>query len=228
MGTIAQTMRKGLGVQVTVRRRVKVPASARDTKRHQLVSELLVQVLQKSVPEASDGRTAVIGITVDDMYPKNSGWRWAFAQRTGPTGVVSRDARDWLARMRERVGLARLSPALQEECSGGGPGRLRDEIRERDHPGNLVVPARGLRVVELDDVAARVVQVQLHLPAREDEHRVAVDISDQVPRLIRPTVGSGQIVDREREVPGVLPLPLVQVHLEVPGAKPGNRDAEGR
>ena len=89
MGTIAQTMRKGLGVQVTVRRRVTVPASARDTKRHQLVSELLVQVLQKSVPEASDGRTAVIGITVDDMYPRNSGWRWAFAQRTGPTGVVS-------------------------------------------------------------------------------------------------------------------------------------------
>ena len=90
------------------------------------------------------------------------------------------------------------------------------------------MPARGVRVVELDHVAARVVHVQLHLPAREDEHRVAVVVSDQVPRLVRSTVGSGQIVDREREVPGVLPLALVQVHLEVPGAKPGDRDAEGR
>jgi predicted Zn-dependent protease len=89
MGTIAQTMRKGLGIQVTVRRRVPVPPSARDAKRHQLVSELLVQTLQTSVPETRDGRTAVIGITVEDMYPKSSGWRWAFAQRTGATGVVS-------------------------------------------------------------------------------------------------------------------------------------------
>jgi predicted Zn-dependent protease len=85
----ASVLRKELGLRVRVTGKIAVPARARDAKRKQVVANRLLEQLRLSVSAARDGRSAVIGLTTDDMFPLNTGWNWAFAYRAGPIGIVS-------------------------------------------------------------------------------------------------------------------------------------------
>jgi predicted Zn-dependent protease len=89
VGRAAAVLRNELGLRVRVAQAVAIPASARDSKRNQFVADRLVAQIRRVVPEASDGRSAVIGLTTEDIYPLHSGWQWAFASRSGSVGVVS-------------------------------------------------------------------------------------------------------------------------------------------
>jgi predicted Zn-dependent protease len=85
----AQTMRSELGLDVRVGRRLPLTPELRDAARKQLVGERLVRYLQESGAVTKDRRTAVIGLTNQDLYPATARWSWSFAERKGRIGVVS-------------------------------------------------------------------------------------------------------------------------------------------
>jgi predicted Zn-dependent protease len=91
----AAVLRTELALRVRVLPKIVVPPSVRDAKRNQVVANRLLNLIQHAVPASNDGRSAVIGLTKEDMYPLNTGWRWAFAYHGSTVGVVS------LARMDE-------------------------------------------------------------------------------------------------------------------------------
>lgn len=91
----AAVLRKELGLRVRVSGTIVVPPSVRDAKRKQVVANRLLKLVLAAVPASNDGRSAVIGLTKEDMYPPNTGWQWAFAYRASTVGIVS------LARMDE-------------------------------------------------------------------------------------------------------------------------------
>jgi len=108
----AATLRRELGIRITVAPRLSVPASARDTSRDQLVAERLTSLVAAAhAREARDRGTALLGLTTQDMYREQSGFRWAFSNRDGDRlGVISSArmnprnyglrANEWLLRRR--------------------------------------------------------------------------------------------------------------------------------
>jgi len=108
----AALLRRELGIRVTVAPRLTIPASARDAARNQLVAERLTALVAKAHErEVRDVGTALLGLTTQDMYPEQSGFRWAFSNRSGDRlGVLSTArmdahnyglrANEWLLRRR--------------------------------------------------------------------------------------------------------------------------------
>ena len=105
-------LRRELGIRVSVAPRLTIPTSARDTSRDQLVAERLTSLIGAAhARDAHDAGTALIGLTTQDMYPEQSGFRWAFSNRAGDRlGVISSArmnprnyglrANEWLLRRR--------------------------------------------------------------------------------------------------------------------------------
>ena len=108
----AAQLRRELGIRVSVAPRLRIPASALDGTRRQLVAERLSALVSGAHPrEARDQGTALLGLTTQDMYPSSSGFRWSFSNRSGDRlGVLSTarmnahnyglHANDWLLRRR--------------------------------------------------------------------------------------------------------------------------------
>jgi predicted Zn-dependent protease len=85
----AAVLRNELGLHVRVAPTMAVRASTRDPKRKQVVADRLVEQIRQSVPAAGDGRSVVLGLTREDIYPLNSGWQWEFASRSASIGLIS-------------------------------------------------------------------------------------------------------------------------------------------
>ena len=87
----AALLRRELGIRVSVAPRLRIPTSARDASRDQLVAERLTDLVAGAhTDEARDEGTALLGLTTQDMYPASSGFRWSFSNRSGDRiGVVS-------------------------------------------------------------------------------------------------------------------------------------------
>jgi predicted Zn-dependent protease len=108
----AVRLRRELGIRVTVAPRLTIPTSARDAARDQLVAERLnTLVANARARDARDEGTALLGLTTQDIYPGQSGFRWAFSNRSGDRlGVLSTArmdahnyglrANEWLLRRR--------------------------------------------------------------------------------------------------------------------------------
>ena len=92
-----------------------------------------------------------------------------------------------------------------------GIGVLRIEIRQANHLRDLLPPAVGVRVADLDDVAARIVDVHLALAARELEDRRAVGSAREHAGSRGPAIDGPEVVDLEREVP--------RARLRLPGTR---------
>lgn len=108
----AEALRRDLGIRVTVAPKLRIPLSARDANRGQLVAERLAALVARAhAREAADQDTALLGLTNQDMYPQSTSFRWAFSNRTSDRlGAISSArmdprnyglrANDWLLQRR--------------------------------------------------------------------------------------------------------------------------------
>ena len=85
----AATMRAQLHLRVRVGQHLPLAANIRNPRRKQIIAELLVGYIRSRTPEARSDRVAVIGLTDEDMYPREPDWRWSFGERNRRAGVVS-------------------------------------------------------------------------------------------------------------------------------------------
>lgn len=120
------------------------------------------------------------------------------------------------------------SRLLQEECRLRSPFGLGVDIGESDHLRDLAPPPLGIRVIDLDAVAARVNDVHLCLAARVNVDRVTPVVAGEHSPSDGTAVDGAEVVHRKREVTrtfGPVRL-LIKMHLKVTRQEPCDRRIE--
>lgn len=79
---------RGLGVQVQLDPPLRFDPSLVDASRGQLVGEAVLRAAKVGRPPAGPGELVLV-VTDRDLYPRELGWRFAFALRDRELGVVS-------------------------------------------------------------------------------------------------------------------------------------------
>jgi predicted Zn-dependent protease len=81
---------KRFPLKVEVLPKVDIPQSAYDASRGQLVAQELIETLRRANAERlRDSRSVVIGLTLGDIYTRDTNWKFAFSISEGNIGVVS-------------------------------------------------------------------------------------------------------------------------------------------
>jgi hypothetical protein len=87
---IAARYERRFGVHVGVLGRLKLPASAFDKSRDQLISEEVVDAMQSGYAAPLGEHAVIIGLTDRDMYPRSEPtWRYAYSHRQASLAIVS-------------------------------------------------------------------------------------------------------------------------------------------
>jgi predicted Zn-dependent protease len=84
----AQVGRK-LDVRVTVARGARIPSSAYNAKRKQIVGDAVTRLVLRRSKLLTEPSTTLIGLTTRDMFILGEQWKFAFSLRDGQVAVIS-------------------------------------------------------------------------------------------------------------------------------------------
>src|SRR3954467_4875629 len=113
----------------------------------------------------------------------------------------------------------------QEKPGAGVLGPLREELRERLEIRDVVGRVVAHGAVDLDEVPARVAQVELHVPVLEHAHVIGEHGIDDA-ELLGPQVDREDVVDRDSEVMTLRRLVVLGEDVELRVAEPEPVDTE--